>query len=94
METIYGLNESVSHLCNTSKTRYKNIITKKRYDYTCGDGCCTEMGYTWYVNGKEIHSSPCGDNALLALLDYFGVSAQIDFCDEDSDFDGPVATLG
>ena len=94
METIYGLNESVSHLCNTSKTHFKNIITKKRYDYTCGDGCCTEMGYDWYINGKEVHSSPCKDNALLAILNHFGISAQIDFCDEDDDLNDPTCTLG
>jgi hypothetical protein len=93
METIYGLKDTISHLCNTSQTRFKNIITKKRYNYTCGDGCCSEMGYTWYVNGQEIHSSPCEDSALLALLGHFGISAQIDFCGEDDDLDDPSATL-
>ena len=85
METIYGLKDSVSHLCNTSETRFKNIIKKQRYDYTCGDECCSEMGYTWFVNGKEIHSSPCEDNALLAVLGYFGIKAEIDFCDEEGE---------
>lgn len=94
METIYGLQESASALCNTSETRFKNVVTKRRYDYTCADGCCSEAGYEWYVNGKEIHSSPCEDNALLAILKYFGIDAQIDFCDEDGDLDDPICTLG
>jgi len=94
METIYGLKDTVSAICNTSQTQFKNIITKKRYDYTCGNGCCSEMGHDWYINGQQIHSSPCEDNALLAILKHFGIDAQIDFCSEDDDLDDPVATLG
>jgi hypothetical protein len=71
----------------------KIIITKKRYDYECGDGCCSELGNTWYVDGVEVHSSPCEDNALKALLKHLGFDATIHFCEEDDDLDDPYASL-
>jgi proline dehydrogenase len=76
-----------------SEETKKHIIIKKRYDYECGDHCCFEMGYDWYVDGKEVHSSPCEDNALLAILKHFGIDAQIDFCGEDDPLDDPQCTL-
>lgn len=71
----------------------KIIITKKRYSYECGDGCCSEIGYDWYVDGVEVHSSPCEDNALQAVLNHLGFDAAIHFCAEDDELDDPSATL-
>ena len=29
-------------------------ITLKEWDYTCGDGCCTEYGTQILIDGKEV----------------------------------------
>jgi hypothetical protein len=71
----------------------KIIITKKSYDYSCGDGCCSEYGWTWYVDGVEVHSSPCEHNALKAILDHLGFDATIYFCGEDDELDDPYMSL-
>jgi hypothetical protein len=71
----------------------KIIITKKTYDYACSDGCCSEWGWTWYVDGVEVHSSPCEDNALQAILKHLGFDAEIHFCGVDDDLDDPCASL-
>jgi hypothetical protein len=71
----------------------KIIITKKSYDYSCGDGCCSEYGWTWYVDGVEVHRSPCELNALQAILDHLGFDATIHLCGEEDDLDDPYATL-
>jgi hypothetical protein len=76
-----------------SEETKKHIIIRKTYDYECGDHCCSEYGWTWYVDGTEVHSSPCEHNALLAILKHFGIDAQIDFCNEDDDLDNPHSTL-
>ena len=71
----------------------KVTITRKSYDYECGDGCCSEYGQTWYVDGEEVHSSPCEHSALIAILDHLGFDATIHFCGEDDELDDPYATL-
>lgn len=71
----------------------KHIIVKKRYTYECGDHCCFDMGHDWFVDGVDVHSSSCEDNALLAILKHFGIDAQIDYCGEDDPIDEPTATL-
>jgi hypothetical protein len=71
----------------------KIIITRKSYDYTCGDGCCSEYGWTWYVDGENVHSSPCEHNALVAILDHLGFDATINFCNEEDGLDDPYMSL-
>jgi len=71
----------------------KIIITRKSYDYECGDGCCSEYGWTWYVDGEEVHSSSCEHNALIDILDRLGFDATINFCGEDDDLDDPHSSL-
>ena len=53
----------------------KHKISKKYYDYQCGDGCCDECGFEWYVNGEFVHRSPCEDNGWLAVLQKLGFDA-------------------
>ena len=68
----------------------KVVITRKNYNYECGEpGCCSEYGWTWYVDGTEVHSSPCEHNALIAILDHLGFDAAIHFCGEDDELDDP-----
>ena len=52
-------------------------LSKRPYDYTCGDGCCSEYGETWFVNGEEVASGPCDDNRLQKLLAHLGYEADI-----------------
>ena len=76
-----------------SKETKKHIIIRKPYTYECGDHCCFDMGHDWYVDGISVHSSSCEHNALLAILEHFGIDAQIDFCGEDDPLDDPQCTL-
>lgn len=60
-------------------------ITRQSYDYECGDGCCTEFGYKWYVDGKGVHSSPCEDSGWLSVLKHLGIEAELVGEDEDGE---------
>ena len=55
----------------------KHKIVKKDYYYDCGDGCCTEMGIEWYVNGEFVHRSSCEDNGWLAVLQQLGIEVEL-----------------
>jgi len=62
----------------------KNIkLSKRPYSYECGDGCCTEWGETWYVDGVE--AWPCEDNRLQQLLKHIGFDAEIVNENEDGE---------
>jgi hypothetical protein len=63
----------------------KHKITVKDYYDQCGDGCCTEYGQEWYVDGVEVHRSPCSDNALLAILAHLGIDAELIGLDEEGE---------
>jgi len=60
-------------------------ISKRPYSYECGDGCCTEWGETWYVDGEEIASGPCEDNLLQRILERLGFDAEIVNENEDGE---------
>ena len=51
----------------------KHKIGIKSYSYECGDGCCSEYGHEYYVDGKFVHSSPCEDSGWLAVLSALGI---------------------
>jgi hypothetical protein len=55
----------------------KHKIGIKPYSYECGDGCCTEFGHEYYVNGEFVHRSPCEDSGWLAVLTALGIQAEI-----------------
>lgn len=80
---------------NKSMTdKKKIIITRESYSYECGEpGCCSEYGWTWYVDGENVHSSPCEHNALIAILKHLGFDATINFCNEDDGIDDPYMSL-
>ena len=60
-------------------------ITKLSYDWECGDGCCTEYGYKWYVDGVEVHRSPCEDSGWLSILKHLGIDAELVGLDENNE---------
>ena len=55
----------------------KHKIGIKSYSYECGDGCCSEFGYEYYVDGEFVHRSPCEDSGWLAVLSALGIQAEI-----------------
>jgi hypothetical protein len=55
----------------------KHKIGIKSYSYECGDGCCVEFGYEYYVDGEFVHRSPCEDSGWLAVLSALGIQAEI-----------------
>lgn len=63
--------------------KYK--IQKQRYEHSCSDGCCFESGYKWFIDGKLVHSSPCEDSGMLAILKSLGIDAEITFLDESGE---------
>jgi hypothetical protein len=71
----------------------KIIITRESYSWECGDYCCSEQGHTWYVDGENVHSSPCEHNALVAILNHLGFDATINFCNEEDGLDDPYMSL-
>ena len=63
----------------------KHKIGIKPYSYECGDGCCTEFGNEYYVDGEFVHRSPCDDNGWIAVLTTLGIQAEIVNLDEDGE---------
>ena len=55
----------------------KHKIVKKEYIYECGDGCCSELGTEWYVNGEYVHRGPCEDNGWMAVLAHLGIEVEL-----------------
>jgi hypothetical protein len=63
----------------------KHKISKKYYDCQCGDSCCDECGFEWYLDGEFVHRSPCEDNGWLAVLQKLGIDATLVGLDEDGE---------
>ncbi len=63
----------------------KHKISKKYYEYECGDGCCDECGFEWYLDGEFVHRSPCDDNGWLAVLKKLGIDATLVGLDKDGE---------
>jgi hypothetical protein len=45
----------------------KVLIEIKEWDYTCGDGCCTDYGHRISVNGVECENEYSGGNVEQAI---------------------------
>ena len=86
------MKKTVSIVGNKQDEECSSCSDQQEHD-ECGDGCCSEYGWTWYVDGTEVHSSPCNDNALLAILEHFGIDAEIGFCSKDDDIDDHSSIL-
>jgi hypothetical protein len=63
----------------------KHKIGIKSYSYECGDGCCSECGNEYYVNGEFIHRSSCDEDGWLAVLTALGIQAEIVGLTEDNE---------
>jgi hypothetical protein len=60
-------------------------IQVKNYEYECGEGCCSEWGKEWYVDGEFVHRSPCEDNGWMAVLKKLGIDAKLVGLDEQGE---------
>ena len=63
----------------------KNKITIKEWHYECGEKCCHEYGWEYKVNGKVVYSGPQEENAILAILNHFGIEATIVGLDSETE---------
>ena len=84
----YGAEEQEGNVEAEVKRLKKPIkikVSKRPYYYECGDGCCTDSGETWFVNGEEICSGMCDDNRLQQLLKHLGYEAEIMNENEDGE---------
>lgn len=52
-------------------------IVKQDYHYECGDRCCSDYQFTWYVDGEIVYSSYCEDSGWLAVLKHLGIEASL-----------------
>jgi hypothetical protein len=63
----------------------KHKIAIKDYYDECGDGCCTDYGHEWYVDGEQVHRGPCNDSGWLAVLRKLGIDAELVGLDETNE---------
>lgn len=63
----------------------KHKIEIQPYSYSCGDGCCSEEGWRWFVDGERVHSSPCYDAGWLAILEKLGIDSELSGLDENGE---------
>ena len=63
--------------------KYK--ITTKHYSYECGDGCCTEYGFDYYVDGKFVIRTPSEDAGWMAVIRELGIDATLVGLDENDE---------
>lgn len=62
----------------------KHKITKQQYLYECGDGCCSEWGTSWSLNGEEVYHGPQDDEGFLNVLAKLGIQAEVTDLDSDT----------
>ena len=74
---------SIQHLYNHTMNSKRHKISVKPYSYECVDGCCSEWGHEYYVDGEFVHRSPCEHSAWLAVLTALGIQAEIVDLDDD-----------
>jgi hypothetical protein len=63
----------------------KHKIAIKPYSWECGDGCCSENGMEWFIDGKNVHESPSYDAGWIAVLNHFGIEAELVGLDENGE---------
>jgi hypothetical protein len=57
-------------------------LTAKHYTYECGDGCCYETGYDYFVDGKKVTDGTdafCDLTVIEDILKHFGINCEADF---------------
>lgn len=52
-------------------------IAVKDYEWECGDGCCSEQGREWYLNGEFVHRGSCDDSGWMEILKKLGLDAEL-----------------
>ena len=73
------------HIVDANK-KVKDIkLSIRPYSYECGDGCCSEYGETWFVDGVDVAHGPCDDNRIQQLLKHLGFNARIVNENEDGE---------
>lgn len=55
----------------------KITFTIRPYTYECGDGCCSEFGEDWLIDGAEVATGPCEHNRIQQLFSHLGYDAEI-----------------
>jgi hypothetical protein len=61
-------------------------VTLQPWDYTCGDGCCSESGQKVTVNGVEVTDYGNQDHVLIrSILEHLGYKVEIIGLDSDGE---------
>ena len=63
----------------------KHKISVKDYEWECGDGCCTELGREFYIDGEFVFRGSCEDSGWLAVLKKLGIDAELEGLDEQGE---------
>ena len=63
----------------------RHKIGMKNYEYECGDGCCSEFGTEWYVDGEYVTRSSCDLTSWKAILQHLGIEAEFVGLDENDE---------
>ena len=63
-------------------------LTAKHYTYECGDGCCYETGYDYFVDGKKVTDGTdafCDLTVIGDILKHFGINCEVEIQGEDDE---------
>ena len=70
-----------------NKNKLHKIIAK-HYTYECGDGCCYETGYDYFVDGKKVTDGSdafCDTTVITDILKHFGIDCEVEIQYDDED---------
>jgi hypothetical protein len=60
----------------------KHKITVKDYEWECGEGCCTEMGREFYIDGVMVFRGSCEEHGWMTVLEKLGIDAELEGLNE------------
>jgi hypothetical protein len=60
-------------------------ITVRPWDWECGDGCFSEHGVIYKVDGVEVSNTPNPEQALNEILTHLGIKNEVCFVDENEE---------
>jgi hypothetical protein len=63
----------------------KHKISIKPYEYDCGDGCRSEYGHEFFVDGESVYKGPDEDSGWLAVMRRLGNDVGLVGLDEDGE---------
>ena len=70
-----------------NKNKLHKIIAK-HYTYECGDGCCYETGYDYFIDGKKVTDGSdafCDMTVITDILKHFGIDCEVEIQYDDED---------